>query len=314
MTILTLTKYWTFWTLKLSFNQTILLKVIYTTKKQTRMIIFHITAHIQNIVKKIFCIILLNVLLLLFLMMKKGWDEIKRIKKLVKGFNYPDSVVNQSFYNSKLQGPAPFTNNSKNIPFVTTYNENIDNEKVVRKIRFKLSNIQSRRLSEVFENKNIILFQRQPKNLPRLLTRARFNAEINAFRQQNGIFKCIDKRCKICWLYIVEGHSFIMSNNMRWELRSHATCRSINIIYYLKCNMCKKKETYIGKTVGDNIFGFKSRMNQHISDSRTGVSACKFSIHFYKGGLKSKCLNEPIFEINVMIKLQSSNQLETYEN
>ena len=30
--------------------------------------------------------------------------------------------------------------------------------------------------------------------------------------------------------------------------------------------MCKKKETFIGKSVGDNIVGFKSRMNQHISD------------------------------------------------
>ena len=36
--------------------------------------------------------------------------------------------------------------------------------------------------------------------------------------------------------------------------------------------MCKKKETYTGKTVGNNIVGFKSRMNQHISDSKTGVS------------------------------------------
>ena len=114
---------------------------------------------------------------------------------------------------------------------------------------------------------------------------------INAFGQQNGHFKCIDKRCKICSLYIIEGHSFIMSNNMRWELRLHVTCRSINIIYYLKYNMCKKKEIYIGKTVGDNIVEFKSRMDQHISDSRTGVSTFEFPIHFYKCGLKNKCLN-----------------------
>ena len=45
---------------------------------------------------------------------------------------------NQSFYNAKLQVPAPFTDNSKNIPFVITYYENIDNEKVVRKTRSKL--------------------------------------------------------------------------------------------------------------------------------------------------------------------------------
>ena len=28
--------------------------------------------------------------------------------------------------------------------------------------------------------------------------------------------------------------------------------------------MCKKKEACIGKTVGDNIVGFKSRMNQQV--------------------------------------------------
>ena len=36
--------------------------------------------------------------------------------------------------------------------------------------------------------------------------------------------------------------------------------------------MCKKKETYIGKDVGDNTVELKSKMSQHISDSRTGVS------------------------------------------
>ena len=52
--------------------------------------------------------------------------------------------------------------------------------------------------------------------------------------------------------------------------------------------MCKKKETFIKKTVGD-IIGFKSRMNQHISKSNTGVLTCKFSMHTCKFGLKNKC-------------------------
>ena len=88
-----------------------------------------------------------------------------------------------------------------------------------------------------------------------------------------------------------------MSNNIRWELWSHVTCRSINIIYYLKCNTYKKKKTYIGKTVGDNMIVFNSRMNPRISDSRTGVSACKFPIYIYKGGLKNKFLNETFLKI-----------------
>ena len=84
--------------------------------------------------------------------------RLKDLKNWLKDCNYPDSVINQSFYDAKLQGPVPFTDNSKNIPFVTTYYENIDYENVVRKIRSKLSKIQSRHLSEVFKNKNVILF------------------------------------------------------------------------------------------------------------------------------------------------------------
>ena len=111
-----------------------------------------------------------------------------------------------------------------------------------------------------------------------MLSKARFNTDINNFIQLKRLFKCTDKGFKICLLYVNEGNSFVMSNNMRWELRSHVTCRDINVIYYLKCNMCDHKETYIGKTVGDNVVGFKSRINQHISDCRTGTSTCKFPI------------------------------------
>ena len=125
--------------------------------------------------------------------------RLKEFEKWLNDCNYPDSAINQSFYKAKLQG----------------------------------TNIQSRHISEVFKNKNAILSQKQPKNLLRLLARAKFSIEINAFGQQNGFFKCIDI---VCSLYIVQGDSFIMSNNMRWELRSRFTCRLINIIYYLKCN------------------------------------------------------------------------------
>ena len=69
---------------------------------------------------------------------------------------------------------------------------------MVKKICSKLSNIQSRHLSGVFKNEYVILSQKQPKNLLQLLKAARLTTEINAFRQQNGLFKCIDKRYKIC--------------------------------------------------------------------------------------------------------------------
>ena len=101
---------------------------------------------------------------------------------------------------------------------------------------------------------------------------------------------------------------------MRWELHSHATCRDINVIYYLKCNMCDHKETYIGKAIGDNVVSFKSRTNQHISDCRTSISIGKFPIHVYHCAMKNKCLKKPYFQLNIMIKLKDSRQLEFYEN
>ena len=101
---------------------------------------------------------------------------------------------------------------------------------------------------------------------------------------------------------------------MRWELCSHATCKEINVIYYLKCNMCDHKETYNWKKVGSNVVGSKSRFNQHVNDCRTGTSACKFPINVYHYAMKNKRLKEPYFQLNIMMKLKNSQQLECYEN
>ena len=70
-----------------------------------------------------------------------------------------------------------------------------------------------------------------------------------------------------------------MSNNMRWKLPSYVMCGDINVIYYLKCNTCGHKETYIGKLVDDSFLDFKSRVNQYTSECRMGISTFKFLIH-----------------------------------
>ena len=72
--------------------------------------------------------------------------------------------------------------------------------------------------------------------------------------------------------------------------------------------MCDYKEAYLGKTVGYNVFGFKSRINQHISDCRTGISTCKFPIHVYHCTMRNKCLKGPYFQLNIMIKLKDSRE------
>ena len=94
-----------------------------------------------------------------------------------------------------------------------------------------------------------------------MLCNARFDTDTNNFIQLKGLFKGTGNRFKICLLYVNEGNSFVMYNNMNWELRSHVTCKEINVTNYLKCNICDHKETYNGKRVGNYLVGFRSRFN-----------------------------------------------------
>ena len=90
-------------------------------------------------------------------------------------------------------------------------------------------------------------------------------------------------------------------------------CHSVNVIYYLKCKKCNEKETYIGETIGDNTKGFNVRINHDISDCKIGVSTCKFPRHEYDCGIKNNSLEEPFFSLNIMLRLNKSESLETIE-
>ena len=71
--------------------------------------------------------------------------------------------------------------------------------------------------------------------------------------------------------------------------------------------MCDHKEKKKKKTVGNYVVGFKSRINQHISDSRTVTSTCNFPIKVYHCAMKNKCLKEPFsIKYNDETKRQSA--------
>ena len=84
-----------------------------------------------------------------------------------------------------------------------------------------------------------------------------------------------------------------------------------------KCHMTimnDHKETYIGKTVGYNVASFKSRINHHVSDCRTGTSTCKVSIQVYYCATKNKCLEKSYFHLSIMMKLKDSQEIDFNEN
>ena len=71
-----------------------------------------------------------------------------------------------------------------------------------------------------------------------------------------------------------------MPNGQICGIRREIDCQSVSVIYYVKCKMCNEKETYIGKTIRDNTKGSKVRINQHISDCKTGVSNINYSVKY----------------------------------
>ena len=84
------------------------------------------------------------------------------MKNWLRSFKYPGNVINGAFRNARLQGSAPFKANLNNIPFVTTYYDNVNSNEKVKKIRKKCNDIHSDHLRNVFKNSNIILAQKQP--------------------------------------------------------------------------------------------------------------------------------------------------------
>ena len=218
-------------------------------------------------------------------------NRLKELKQWLLNCDYPEKIVNKGIYNAQLQGPAPLKPTKSILPFVSTFYSNYSNKNVVKKAKSLLNTV------DTFKNYEIVLSQKQPPNLLRLLTQ-----ETNP--STPGLQKCIDKRCKLCRLYIEEGDRFITSNGEEWILKSQLTCNSINVIYFLKCTNCIT--TYIGKTNN-----FRLRMNNHISSCIHGNSSDKFDNHVYKclGNKKT----EPYFTIRIMMSLNDSNKLLEYE-
>ena len=113
----------------------------------------------------------------------------------------------------------------------------------------------------------------------RELTSSRFISSFKNIRKP-GTYKYSEKRFKTCQNYLGETNKFAMSNSQDLEIHSEIDCHSVDAIYYLKCKMCNEKETYIGKTKGDNTNQLKVRINLYISDCKTGDTTSSSRIRY----------------------------------
>lgn len=74
--------------------------------------------------------------------------RLEELRNWLRDFHYLENVTNTAFHNAALQGPAPFKDNIRNVPFVKTYSTNVNNKILVKNIRNKVNNIYSDYLKE----------------------------------------------------------------------------------------------------------------------------------------------------------------------
>ena len=223
--------------------------------------------------------------------------------------NYPMKLIKSSFFKARLQGPSRDPKQKPNIlPFVTTNFSNLNNQRIVNTCNDRLQNSRCPRIAEVFKDTKVVLSQRQPFNLLQYLSKSSFST-ISLPQMESGLFKCQDKRCKLCKLYIQECKSFMTAIGIEWTIKSHITCHSTNVVYYLECVPCNAKTTYTGIATVNRI-----RMNNHISDIYTGNNTNKFDIHVRECRKRNNYFQEPYFRIYAFVELADEKLLRTYES
>ena len=143
------------------------------------------------------------------------------------------------------------------LPFVTTFNR--CNPEIFHEAYKNLNQLRmSERLENLLKETKLIKSKRQPKNLKKLLTSAKFESENNLVTE--GVSKCKNKRCKICDIIIEGKHFMFKHSGSYFEIKRNLTCTSKNVVYVLQCDKCK--EEYIGST---------KQLNQRISLHKSNI-------------------------------------------
>ena len=234
----------------------------------------------------------------------KEKKDLNNLREWLLESKYPLKVIQKAFHNAKLQGPAPNPKNKKQvIPLVSKHSSNFSNKNIVKQANVLLNRCPDTDTKKKFETKEVIFAQRQPPNLLKMLTNAKFTS---TNKKINGQYKCTEKRCKLCKSYIEECTSFITSKGTEWHIKSHITCGSKMVICFLKCYFCNYV-TNIGKTND-----LRARMNNHISACRLGSSSDKFDNHVFMCNNNKE--NKPYFTIYVMMELNDVDKLLVYEH
>ena len=138
------------------------------------------------------------------------------LEEFLERQNYPRNVILKgiekatSLSVAELRSRKEKIENEKALPLVITHNPN--NPQVINKIKRDIQFLNnSEKMKSILENMKLIVSHRQPKNLKKQLTQARFISE----KIPNTVTKCGETRCGTGNL-LITGNSIKLKNNKVW--------------------------------------------------------------------------------------------------
>ncbi|OOY72080.1 GIY-YIG nuclease family protein [Solemya velum gill symbiont] len=173
--------------------------------------------------------------------------RLHELKSFLMNQQYPRKLIEDGIRKAKelsveqLRQTKTKNADSTTIPLVTTHNPGLTDIYGVAKSNLPIL-FQSEKMKQLVKAEDIIKSRRQPRNLKKYLTRAKFETKESS---DFSVEKCGDSRCGTCY-FLETGKTKTFKNGKIFHIRSNMTCKSRNLIYCITCPTCD--ENYIGQT------------------------------------------------------------------
>ena len=175
------------------------------------------------------------------------------LKRTLTRQGYPPKLIDASINEVKKipkqqlrQQKLRNEDNKRLLTFVSTYNpRNPDIFKVIKETPPLLN--ASPKMKKALEGIKLINSRRQPPNLERTLTRAKFNFPAQV--QTGNITKtkhCNNGKCGTCEVLFERNEVIFNNNSTPFKIKETMDCSAEDIIYVIECAGCNKQ--YVGET------------------------------------------------------------------
>ena len=191
-------------------------------------------------------------------------NRMTELKSFLLKQNYPESLIDGGIakamnLDKNTLRTIKNKTDDKVIPYVSTHNPK--NPEIYKVIQFNLPILkEDPKMNDILSNFKIIKSKRQPNNLKRLLTKAKFSNS-----DHHEVKRCHKPNCGLC-VHLIEGDAFEFKCGRKFYVHESMTCAVKNVLYVIKCGGCGKE--YIGQT-GDFLRKRVTVHNQQIRDPKT---------------------------------------------